>query len=177
AWARCSRPPSSSRSSPHCGRPTGPPTPTGVAAGTWLLVLGELSCWTIFGLYQGDLRLLTLGVTGVTASALMLARIRHTRRHQPLKSPTRKLLRTGLPPGPAKKGPRGEVRVRRRTWWRRSRRGHAARTRTCRPPAARSLLRPRPRRQRRRTRRPLTPGRRRRRRARRPRAPLGGPGR
>jgi uncharacterized protein with PQ loop repeat len=55
--------------------------PTGVAAGTWLLILGELSCWTIFGLHQPDPRLITLGVTGVTASALMLARIRHTRRN------------------------------------------------------------------------------------------------
>jgi hypothetical protein len=53
--------------------------PTGVARGTWLLILGELSCWTIFGLHQSDPRLLTLGVTGVTASALMLARIRATR--------------------------------------------------------------------------------------------------
>jgi uncharacterized protein with PQ loop repeat len=49
---------------------------TGVAAGTWLLILGELSCWTIFGLRQSDPRLMALGVTGVTASALMLARIR-----------------------------------------------------------------------------------------------------
>jgi uncharacterized protein with PQ loop repeat len=49
---------------------------TGVSRGTWLLILGELSCWTIFGLHQSDPRLLTLGVTGVTASALMLARIR-----------------------------------------------------------------------------------------------------
>jgi uncharacterized protein with PQ loop repeat len=57
---------------------------TGVAAGTWLLILGELSCWTIFGVHQADQRLLTLGVTGVTASTLMLARIRHTRRHEPL---------------------------------------------------------------------------------------------
>jgi hypothetical protein len=55
---------------------------TGVAAGTWLLILGELSCWTIFGLHQSDPRLLTLGVTGVTASVLMLARIHHTRRTQ-----------------------------------------------------------------------------------------------
>ena len=59
---------------------------TGVAAGTWLLILGELSCWTIFGLYQSDPRLLTLGVTGVTASALMLARIHRTSRTQPLSS-------------------------------------------------------------------------------------------
>lgn len=49
---------------------------TGVAAGTWLLILGELSCWTIFGLHQSDPRLIALGVTGITASALMLARIR-----------------------------------------------------------------------------------------------------
>ena len=56
---------------------------TGVAAGTWLLILGELSCWTIFGVHQADPRLITLGVTGVTASALMLARIRRTSRIQP----------------------------------------------------------------------------------------------
>jgi uncharacterized protein with PQ loop repeat len=57
---------------------------TGVAAGTWLLILGELSCWTIFGVHRSDPRLITLGVTGVTASTLMLARIRYTRRHEPL---------------------------------------------------------------------------------------------
>jgi hypothetical protein len=70
---------------------------TGVAAGTWLLILGELSCWTIFGLHQSDPRLLTLGVTGVTASALMLARIRRTRRNEALRRPTHTLIRTGLP--------------------------------------------------------------------------------
>jgi uncharacterized protein with PQ loop repeat len=59
---------------------------TGVSGGTWLLILGELSCWTIFGLHQSDPRLLTLGLTGVTASALMLARIRRTSRTQPLSS-------------------------------------------------------------------------------------------
>jgi uncharacterized protein with PQ loop repeat len=48
---------------------------TGVARGTWLLILGELSCWTVFGVHQSDQRLITLGVTGVTASALMLARM------------------------------------------------------------------------------------------------------
>jgi hypothetical protein len=69
---------------------------TGVAAGTWLLILGELSCWTIFGLHQTDPRLITLGITGVTASALMLARIRHTRRNEPLRRPTHTLIRTGL---------------------------------------------------------------------------------
>jgi uncharacterized protein with PQ loop repeat len=70
---------------------------TGVAAGTWLLILGELSCWTIYGVHRADPRLLTLGLTGVTASALMLARIRRTRRHEPRRGPTRKLIRVGLP--------------------------------------------------------------------------------
>ena len=69
---------------------------TGVAAGTWLLILGELSCWTIFGLHQTDPRLITLGITGVIASALMLARIRYTRRNEPPSRPPHKLIRTGL---------------------------------------------------------------------------------
>ena len=54
--------------------------PTGVSAGTWLLILGELCCWLTFGLHESDPRLITLGLTGVTASALMLARIRRTSR-------------------------------------------------------------------------------------------------
>jgi hypothetical protein len=60
--------------------------PTGVAGGTWLLILGELCCWAIFGVHRSDPRLITLGVTGVTASALVLARIRRTRRHEPLRT-------------------------------------------------------------------------------------------
>lgn len=52
--------------------------PTGVSRGTWLLVFGELSCWTIYGLHRSDPRLITLGVTGVTASVLMLARVLRT---------------------------------------------------------------------------------------------------
>jgi uncharacterized protein with PQ loop repeat len=63
------------------------PRLTGVSRGTWLLILGELSCWTIFGVHKPDPRLITLGVTGVTASALMLARIRHTSRREPLRRP------------------------------------------------------------------------------------------
>ena len=54
--------------------------PTGISPGTWLLILGELSCWTTFGLYKSDPRLIALGVTGVTASALMLARIHQASR-------------------------------------------------------------------------------------------------
>jgi hypothetical protein len=56
---------------------------TGASRGTWLLILGELTCWTTFGVHRSDPRLLTLGVTGVTASALMLARIRRTSRTEP----------------------------------------------------------------------------------------------
>jgi uncharacterized protein with PQ loop repeat len=59
-------------------------SPTGISCGTWLLILGELSCWLTFGLHESDPRLITLGLTGVTASTLMLARIRRTaRREQP----------------------------------------------------------------------------------------------
>jgi hypothetical protein len=56
--------------------------PTGLSAGTWLLILGELSCWLTFGLHESDPRLITLGLTGVTASALMLARIRRASRQE-----------------------------------------------------------------------------------------------
>jgi uncharacterized protein with PQ loop repeat len=52
--------------------------PSGISRGTWLLILGELSCWTVFGVHKSDPRLLILGLTGVTASLLMLARIRRT---------------------------------------------------------------------------------------------------
>lgn len=56
--------------------------PTGVSVGTWLLILGELTCWLTFGLHKSDPRLITLGLTGVTAGALMLARIHRAIRHQ-----------------------------------------------------------------------------------------------
>lgn len=54
--------------------------PTGISAGTWLLILGELSCWLTFGLYKSDPRLITLGLTGVTASTIMLTRIHRASR-------------------------------------------------------------------------------------------------
>jgi uncharacterized protein with PQ loop repeat len=50
--------------------------PTGVSRGTWMLILGELSCWTIFGVHKSDPRLIVLGLTGLTASILMLTRTR-----------------------------------------------------------------------------------------------------
>jgi hypothetical protein len=54
--------------------------PTGISAGTWLLILGELACFLVYGLYEPDPRLVALGSTGVVASALMLARIFWTAR-------------------------------------------------------------------------------------------------
>jgi uncharacterized protein with PQ loop repeat len=56
--------------------------PTGVSSGTWLLILGELSCWLMFGWHESDPRLIILGGTGVTASALMLARICRTSKRE-----------------------------------------------------------------------------------------------
>jgi len=63
--------------------------PTGVSHGTWMLILGELSCWTIFGVHKSDPRLITLGITGVTASALMLTRIHRTSRNEQQTAPRR----------------------------------------------------------------------------------------
>jgi uncharacterized protein with PQ loop repeat len=48
---------------------------TGIAPGTWLLILGELLCWGTFGIYQSDPRLILLGATGVAASLLVLAQV------------------------------------------------------------------------------------------------------
>jgi uncharacterized protein with PQ loop repeat len=55
--------------------------PSGVSAGTWALILGELACFLIYGVYESDPRLITLGSTGVIASTLMLARIYWTVNH------------------------------------------------------------------------------------------------
>ena len=53
---------------------------TGIAAGTWLLIFGELACWGVFGVHESDPRLIVLGATGVTASVLVLARLARPRR-------------------------------------------------------------------------------------------------
>ncbi len=53
--------------------------PTGISRATWALILGELLCWTVFGLHRADPRLITLGLSGITASALVLGRVEHTR--------------------------------------------------------------------------------------------------
>ena len=52
--------------------------PTGISCGTWLLIVGELSCWMVFGLHTSDPRLIILGTSGIIVSALMLARICRT---------------------------------------------------------------------------------------------------
>jgi hypothetical protein len=51
----------------------------GISCGTWSLILGELSCWTVFGIHKPDARLIVLGFTGIRAGVLMLGRIRRTR--------------------------------------------------------------------------------------------------
>lgn len=48
---------------------------SGISAGTWLLVLGELLCWGVYGIGESDPRLMALGGTGITASLLVLARV------------------------------------------------------------------------------------------------------
>jgi uncharacterized protein with PQ loop repeat len=50
----------------------------GVSRGTWLLIFGELLCWGVFGIHEGDPRLIVLGATGVVASLLVLARVSFT---------------------------------------------------------------------------------------------------
>jgi uncharacterized protein with PQ loop repeat len=85
--------------------------PTGISAGTWLLVLGELTCWLVFGLHKSDPRLIALGVTGITAGALMLARIRwatggKTRPRPPAGSGPPPPGATAGPPEPATPGER-----------------------------------------------------------------------
>ena len=48
---------------------------SGISVATWWLVMGELACFGLFGLLQGDPRVTALGVVGVTASTLMLLRV------------------------------------------------------------------------------------------------------
>jgi uncharacterized protein with PQ loop repeat len=68
--------------------------PTGISQGTWLLILGELSCWATFGVYKSDPRLIVLGLTGAAASLLMLTRIRRTTAIGRSAAPRRQLIRT-----------------------------------------------------------------------------------
>ena len=65
--------------------------PTGISAGTWLLILGELACWLTFGLHKSDPRLIALGTTGVAASLLMLTRICWGKRQATGRGPARQM--------------------------------------------------------------------------------------
>ena len=70
--------------------------PTGIARGTWLLILAEVSCWAVFGTAKRDEPLVILGVTGVISALLMLNRAR-TAGNQPTRSaPTRTTPAGGL---------------------------------------------------------------------------------
>ena len=59
------------------------PDTVGVSRGTWLLIFGELLCWGMFGIHEADPRLIVLGVTGVVASLLVLARVSWPRADRP----------------------------------------------------------------------------------------------
>jgi uncharacterized protein with PQ loop repeat len=56
--------------------------PSGISRATWLLILAEVSCWLVYGIHRADPRLIGLGLTGVAASLLMLARVARTRHHR-----------------------------------------------------------------------------------------------
>jgi hypothetical protein len=48
--------------------------PTGISRGTWRLVLGEVSCWAVFGAAHRDGPLVVLGISGIVSAVLMLHR-------------------------------------------------------------------------------------------------------
>jgi uncharacterized protein with PQ loop repeat len=56
------------------------PNPTGISRATWWLVLGELTCWAMFGLHERDAPLTVLGISGILSAVLMLHRARSTAR-------------------------------------------------------------------------------------------------
>lgn len=58
--------------------------PRGIAVGTWWLVLGELSCWGVYGLHQDDRRLVFMGATGIVAALAMIVRAVTAGRRPPL---------------------------------------------------------------------------------------------
>jgi uncharacterized protein with PQ loop repeat len=72
--------------------------PSGVSAGTWTLILGELLCFLIYGWHESDPRLIALGATGVAASTMMLARIFWTRRlfNQPISTASQPIPSAGV---------------------------------------------------------------------------------
>jgi uncharacterized protein with PQ loop repeat len=77
--------------------------PTGIAPGTWLLILAELSCWAVFGATNHDGPLTILGTTGVISALLMLNRARTTSHRPKSSSPVRP--RRGSPDRPPEQPP------------------------------------------------------------------------
>jgi hypothetical protein len=73
--------------------------PTGLATGTWLLTLGELTCWLAFGLHKSDPRLIVLGTGGIIACALILTRIYRRRDGDSVRRPQRYRFSSGRGPG------------------------------------------------------------------------------
>jgi uncharacterized protein with PQ loop repeat len=64
------------------------PSPSGISRGTWLLILGELLTWALYGFHKSDPRLIVLGCTGVAVSILVLTRSAITApEHRPDRSP------------------------------------------------------------------------------------------
>jgi hypothetical protein len=53
--------------------------PSGIARGTWLLILAELSCWAAFGAAKRDASLFVVGASGVITALLILNRTRLAR--------------------------------------------------------------------------------------------------
>jgi uncharacterized protein with PQ loop repeat len=53
--------------------------PTGVSPSTWLLMFIQVWLWGVYGIAHGDVPIMIYGVTGLTASGLMLARWYATR--------------------------------------------------------------------------------------------------
>lgn len=70
---------------------------SGISAGTWLLILGELLCWGIYGTDERDPRLMVLGWTGVAASLLILARVAAQARAHAVRAHLDSRLRSGWP--------------------------------------------------------------------------------
>jgi hypothetical protein len=54
--------------------------PTGISQATWLLILGEVSCWSVFGVVNRDGPLVVLGTTAVMSALAILHRSRSTAR-------------------------------------------------------------------------------------------------
>jgi uncharacterized protein with PQ loop repeat len=54
--------------------------PSGISIGTWLLIVGELTCWGAYGVYQSDPRLIVLGAMGTVSGSLVLGRAIRTGR-------------------------------------------------------------------------------------------------